>query len=119
MTGVAYAQRVFHLEREGFESKQGWTIKAMHSKETSPVQDEYAPTVLFQETLGHLASLDMMSGEVKPLPVHFHYIWIRVTKASARGRYICAHDISTLTCCLTCVIICPQRQKVCVCSLAT
>lgn len=63
MTGVAYAQRVFHLEREGFESKQGWTIKAMHSKETSPVQDEYAPTVLFQETLGHLASLDMMSGE--------------------------------------------------------
>lgn len=63
MTGVAYAQRVLHSEREAFESEQGWTIKTMHSKEPSPGQDEYAPTVLFQETLGYLATLDMMSGE--------------------------------------------------------
>ncbi|KAI5060179.1 hypothetical protein GOP47_0025116 [Adiantum capillus-veneris] len=63
MTGVAYAQRVLHAERAAFESEQGWVIRTMHSKEPSPVQDEYAPTVLFQETLRHLASLDMMSGE--------------------------------------------------------
>ena len=66
MTGVAYAARVLHQEREAFETEQGWTIKTMHSKVPSPVRDEYAPTVLFQETLGHLASLDMMSGEVRP-----------------------------------------------------
>ncbi|MCO5581182.1 hypothetical protein L7F22_035060 [Adiantum nelumboides] len=63
MTGVAYAQRVLHAERQAFENGQGWVIKTMHSKEPSPVQDEYAPTVLFQETLRHLASLDMMSGQ--------------------------------------------------------
>ncbi|KAH7372669.1 hypothetical protein KP509_17G015700 [Ceratopteris richardii] len=63
MTGVAYAQRVLHAERESFEKEQGWTIKAMHSKKPSPIQDEYAPTVLYQETLSHLASIDMMSGE--------------------------------------------------------
>ena len=78
MTGVAYASRVLHIERDAFEREQGWTIKTMHSKEPSPVRDEYAPTVLFQETLGHLASLDMMSGEVRPsfmcMCVHVNYI---------------------------------------------
>jgi hypothetical protein len=64
MTGVAYAHKVLHSEREEFERKQGWSIKTMHSKETSPVREEYAPTIFSQETIGYLVSLDMMSGEV-------------------------------------------------------
>lgn len=63
MTGVAYAHRVLHAERDSFERMQGWTIKTMHSKEPSPVLDEYAPTIFSQETIGYLVSLDMMSGE--------------------------------------------------------
>ncbi|KAI5072198.1 hypothetical protein GOP47_0012304 [Adiantum capillus-veneris] len=63
ITGVAYAHRVFHHEREAFEKEQGWTIKTMHSKEPSPVHDEYAPTIFSQETIGYIVSLDMMSGE--------------------------------------------------------
>ncbi|KAJ7294616.1 hypothetical protein O6H91_Y244600 [Diphasiastrum complanatum] len=63
MTGVAYAIRVLHSQREQFEREQGWVIKKMHSNELQPAQDEYAPTVLTQDTLSHLASLDLMSGE--------------------------------------------------------
>ncbi|MCO5579778.1 hypothetical protein L7F22_033640 [Adiantum nelumboides] len=63
MTGVAYAHRVQHVERDAFERMQGWTIKSMHSRETSPAYDEYAPTIFSQETIGYLVSLDMMSGE--------------------------------------------------------
>eukprot|EP00250_Pteridium_aquilinum_P007526 c17218_g1_i1 orf=539-1990(+) len=63
MTGVAYAHKVLHSERDAFEKMQGWTIKTMHSKESSPVLDEYAPTIFSQETIGYLVSLDMMSGE--------------------------------------------------------
>lgn len=63
MSGVAYAQKVLHLEREKFEKQQGWTIKMMKSKEPSPVQDEYAPAIFSQETISYIASLDMMSGE--------------------------------------------------------
>eukprot|EP00250_Pteridium_aquilinum_P034019 c6883_g1_i1 orf=865-1761(+) len=63
MTGVAYAHRVFHHEREAFEREHGWTIKTMHSKEPSPMHDEYAPTIFSQETIGYIVSLDMMSGE--------------------------------------------------------
>ncbi|KAJ7296812.1 hypothetical protein O6H91_Y097300 [Diphasiastrum complanatum] len=63
MSGVAYAQRVLHPEREAFEKAQGWIIKRMHSNDVQPARGEYAPTVLTQETLSHLASLDMMSGE--------------------------------------------------------
>jgi histidine kinase 2/3/4 (cytokinin receptor) len=64
MSGVAYAQKVLHLEREKFERQQGWTIKMMKSKEPSHVQDEYAPAIFSQETISYIASLDMMSGEV-------------------------------------------------------
>lgn len=63
MTGVAYAHRVFHHQREAFEKEQGWIIKTMHTKEPSPVHDEYAPTIFSQETIGYIVSLDMMSGE--------------------------------------------------------
>ncbi|KAK8958229.1 Histidine kinase 4 [Platanthera guangdongensis] len=62
LTGVAYAQRVLHSERESFESQQGWTIKTM-KQEPSPVQDEYAPVIFSQETVFYLEALDMMSGE--------------------------------------------------------
>ncbi|KAH7285202.1 hypothetical protein KP509_33G017600 [Ceratopteris richardii] len=63
MTGVAYAHRVWHSERDAFERIQGWTIKTMHSRETSPAYEEYAPTIFSQETINYLVSLDMMSGE--------------------------------------------------------
>lgn len=63
MTGVAYAHKVLHSDREAFEKEQGWTIKTMHSKEPSPVRDEYAPTIFSQETIGYIVSLDMMSGK--------------------------------------------------------
>lgn len=63
MTGVAYAHKVLHSDRDAFERMHGWTIKTMHSKEPIPVHDEYAPTIFSQETIGYLVSLDMMSGE--------------------------------------------------------
>ncbi|CAM8948102.1 unnamed protein product [Rhodiola kirilowii] len=63
LSGVAYAQRVLNSERENFETQLGWTIKTMQTEEPSPVRDEYAPVIFSQETVSHLASLDMMSGE--------------------------------------------------------
>lgn len=63
LSGVAYAQRVVHADREGFERQQGWIIKTM-KHEKSPVQDEYAPVVYSQETVSYIEGLDMMSGEV-------------------------------------------------------
>lgn len=63
MSGVAYAHRVHHSEREQFEKWQGWTIKSMKSREPSPIQDEYAPAIFFQETISYVGSLDMLSGE--------------------------------------------------------
>lgn len=62
LSGVAYAKRVVHSERESFEKQQGWTIKTM-KKEPSPEQDEYAPVIFSQETVSYIESLDMMSGE--------------------------------------------------------
>ncbi|XP_010936875.1 probable histidine kinase 4 [Elaeis guineensis] len=62
LSGVAYAQRVVHSERELFESQQGWMIKTM-KREPSPVQDEYAPVIYSQETISYIEALDMMSGE--------------------------------------------------------
>ncbi|XP_008787902.1 probable histidine kinase 4 isoform X1 [Phoenix dactylifera] len=62
LSGVAYAQRVVHSERELFENQQGWTIKTM-KQEPSPVQDEYAPVIYSQETVSYIEALDMMSGE--------------------------------------------------------
>uniref|UniRef100_A0A7N0TGF9 histidine kinase n=1 Tax=Kalanchoe fedtschenkoi TaxID=63787 RepID=A0A7N0TGF9_KALFE len=63
LSGVAYAQRVLNSEREKFEKQLGWTIKTMQTEEPSPVREEYAPVIFTQETVSHLASLDMMSGE--------------------------------------------------------
>lgn len=75
-SGVAYALRVRHSEREGFEKRQGWTIKKMETEDQtlvqdctpenldpSPVQDEYAPVIFSQETVSHIVSIDMMSGK--------------------------------------------------------
>ncbi|KAF3785577.1 Histidine kinase 4 [Nymphaea thermarum] len=62
LSGVAYAQRVMHSERESFERQQGWTIKTM-KREASPIQDEYAPAIFSQETISYIESLDMMSGQ--------------------------------------------------------
>ncbi|KAF9623439.1 hypothetical protein IFM89_003023 [Coptis chinensis] len=62
MSGVAYAHRVLHSNREKFEQQQGWTIKTM-SRDPSPVKDEYAPVIFSQETVSYIESIDMMSGE--------------------------------------------------------
>ncbi|KAJ8759088.1 hypothetical protein K2173_003326 [Erythroxylum novogranatense] len=74
-SGVAYAVRVLHSEREQFEKQQGWTIKRMdileqnpvHKDdynpellEASPIQEEYAPVIFAQDTISHVVSLDMM-----------------------------------------------------------
>ncbi|PIA51091.1 hypothetical protein AQUCO_01100132v1 [Aquilegia coerulea] len=73
-SGVAYAVKVLHSEREEFEKQQGWTIKRMDKLEQTPVQDaevlepsplqeEYAPVIFAQETISHVISLDMLSGK--------------------------------------------------------
>lgn len=64
MSGVAYAERVLHSNREMFERTHGWTIKEMFSKERQHDFDEYAPTTMSQDTVSYLTSLDMMSGQV-------------------------------------------------------
>nr|ABD79028.1 histidine kinase SHK278 [Striga asiatica] len=77
-SGVAYAVRVLHSEREQFEAQQGWTIKRMDKIEKNPVhddkynqadlepslvQEEYAPVIFAQETVAHVISVDMLSGK--------------------------------------------------------
>ncbi|KAL3501008.1 hypothetical protein ACH5RR_035457 [Cinchona calisaya] len=77
-SGVAYAVRVLQSERQKFEKLQGWTIKRMDSleqtpvhkdeyssevPEPSPVHEEYAPVIFAQDTIAHVISLDMLSGE--------------------------------------------------------
>ncbi|XP_076885656.1 histidine kinase 3-like [Bidens hawaiensis] len=72
-SGVAYAVRVLHSEREQFEKQQGWTIKKMplikkdkynpEELEPSPIQPEYAPVIFAQETVAHVISLDMFTGK--------------------------------------------------------
>ncbi|KAF8378020.1 hypothetical protein HHK36_029353 [Tetracentron sinense] len=77
-SGVAYAVRVLHPEREEFEKQQGWTIKRMdtleqtpvheddyasETLEPSPVRDEYAPVIFAQDTISHVISLDVLSGK--------------------------------------------------------
>ncbi|GKV16138.1 hypothetical protein SLEP1_g26820 [Rubroshorea leprosula] len=77
-SGVAYAARVLHSEKEQFEKQQGWTIKRMdkleqnpvhedecaqEALEPSPIQDEYAPVIFAQDTIAHVVSLDMLSGK--------------------------------------------------------
>ncbi|CAL0329711.1 unnamed protein product [Lupinus luteus] len=75
-SGVAYAVRVLHSEREQFEQQQGWTIKRMDTVEEKqvetndydpeklepyPIQEEYAPVIFAQDTLSHVISIDMLS----------------------------------------------------------
>ncbi|XP_057955518.1 histidine kinase 2 [Malania oleifera] len=75
-SGVAYALKVLHSEREQFEKEHGWTIKKMENEDQtlvqdcnpdnldpSPVRDEYAPVIFSQETVSHIVSIDMMSGK--------------------------------------------------------
>ncbi|XP_039007064.1 histidine kinase 3-like isoform X1 [Hibiscus syriacus] len=77
-SGVAYAVRVFHSEREQFEKQQGWTIKRMDTLEQdpvhkddynpdlfdpSPIQEEYAPVIFAQDVVSHVVSIDMLSGK--------------------------------------------------------
>ncbi|KAK6784820.1 hypothetical protein RDI58_018275 [Solanum bulbocastanum] len=75
-SGVAYALRVRHSEREEFEKLHGWTIKKMESEDQTlaqdyipanldpaPDQDEYAPVIFSQQTVSHIVSIDMMSGK--------------------------------------------------------
>ncbi|KAA8533325.1 hypothetical protein F0562_033142 [Nyssa sinensis] len=77
-SGVAYAVRVLHSEREQFEKQQGWTIRRMdtleqtpvhedeynsEALEPSPIQEEYAPVIFAQDTISHVVSLDMLSGK--------------------------------------------------------
>lgn len=83
-SGVAYAVRVLHSEREHFEKQQGWTIKRMDPPDQVPVhkdvddgeeseaaepsliqpnQEEYAPVIFAQETVAHVVSIDMLSGK--------------------------------------------------------
>ncbi|PWA44906.1 histidine kinase 3 [Artemisia annua] len=72
-SGVAYAVRVLHSEREQFEKQQGWTIKKMtpvdkdeynpDELEPSPIQQEYAPVIFAQDTVAHVISLDMLTGK--------------------------------------------------------
>ncbi|KAM1358774.1 hypothetical protein ACFX15_045004 [Malus domestica] len=75
-SGVAYALKVTHAEREQFEKEHGWTIKKMETEDQTlvqdfiteslapaPVQDEYAPVIFSQETVSHIVSIDMMSGK--------------------------------------------------------
>ncbi|RRT63856.1 hypothetical protein B296_00042364, partial [Ensete ventricosum] len=83
MSGVAYALRVLHREREEFEKQHGWKIKKMETEyqflvkddynpeklDPSPVQDEYAPVIFSQETVSHIVSIDMMSGKSNHLGV--------------------------------------------------
>ncbi|XP_051148694.1 histidine kinase 3-like isoform X2 [Andrographis paniculata] len=77
-SGVAYAVRVLHAEREQFEIQHGLTIKRMDNVEQtpvhedeydpadlepSPVQEEYAPVIFAQDTVAHVISVDVMSGK--------------------------------------------------------
>ncbi|XP_062229997.1 probable histidine kinase 3 [Phragmites australis] len=71
-SGVAYAVRVAHPEREQFERQQGWSIKKMYSsKKQSPGPGdaevcepalEYAPVIFAQDAYKHVISFDMLSG---------------------------------------------------------
>ncbi|KAK8669354.1 hypothetical protein V6N13_106787 [Hibiscus sabdariffa] len=75
-SGVAYALKVLHSEREQFEKQHGWTIKKMETEDQTlvqdcltenldpaPIKDEYAPVIFSQETVAHIVSIDMMSGK--------------------------------------------------------
>lgn len=78
-SGVAYAVRVLHSEKEQFEKQQGWTIKRLDTLEPNqvhkndyapealappPIEEEYAPVIFAQDTVAHVISFDMLSGKV-------------------------------------------------------
>ena len=80
-SGVAYAVRVTHAEREQFERQQGWSIKKMYSSkkqsssspgpgdaEVREPAEEYAPVIFAQNAYKHVISFDMLSGNVSTLP---------------------------------------------------
>ncbi|CAN6549197.1 unnamed protein product [Malus baccata var. baccata] len=71
-SGVAYAVRVLHSEKEEFEKQQGWSIKRMdtleqnqvHRNDYAPeVQEEYAPVIFAQDNIRHVISFDILSGK--------------------------------------------------------
>jgi histidine kinase 2/3/4 (cytokinin receptor) len=77
-SGVAYAVRVTHAERDQFERQQGWSIKKMYSsnKKYGPSGDaaaaeirepaeEYAPVIFAQDAYKNVISFDMLSGDVR------------------------------------------------------
>ncbi|GMP57586.1 hypothetical protein CsSME_00021606 [Camellia sinensis var. sinensis] len=89
-SGVAYAVRVLHSEREQFEKQQGWTIRRMDTLEQtpvhkdeynpeilepSPIQEEYAPVIFAQDIISHVVSIDMLSGKVNSLFIFLHIYW--------------------------------------------
>ncbi|CAL4972396.1 unnamed protein product [Urochloa decumbens] len=68
-SGVAYAVKVRHDEREQFERQQGWSIKKMYSSkkqagdaEVREPAEEYAPVIFAQDAYKHVISFDMLSG---------------------------------------------------------
>ena len=73
-SGVAYAVRITHAEREQFERQQGWSIKKMYSSkkqagdaEVREPAEEYAPVIFAQNAYKHVISFDMLSGNVSTL----------------------------------------------------
>nr|CDM85789.1 unnamed protein product [Triticum aestivum] len=73
-SGVAYAVRVTHAERDQFERQQGWSIKKMYSSPNSQgpgdaavaeirgPAEEYAPVIFAQDAYMNVISFDMLSG---------------------------------------------------------
>ncbi|WVZ77071.1 hypothetical protein U9M48_024973 [Paspalum notatum var. saurae] len=71
-SGVAYAARVMHAERELFERQQAWPIKKLYSpgagdaagdySEVRELAEEYAPVIFAEDAYKHVISLDMLSG---------------------------------------------------------
>ncbi|WVZ67610.1 hypothetical protein U9M48_016663 [Paspalum notatum var. saurae] len=68
-SGVAYAVKVTHAEREQFERQQGWSIKQLYSlpgdvgdAEVRGPEEEYAPVIFAQDAYKHVISFDMLSG---------------------------------------------------------
>uniref|UniRef100_A0A8R7QMQ2 histidine kinase n=2 Tax=Triticum urartu TaxID=4572 RepID=A0A8R7QMQ2_TRIUA len=72
-SGVAYAVRVTHAERDQFERQQGWSIKKMYSPNSQGEGDaagamirepdeEYAPVIFAQDAYKNVISFDMLSG---------------------------------------------------------
>lgn len=108
ISGVAYALRVEHSDRAEFEKRYGWVIKKMDSGDHSsvrneympenldpaPINPEYAPVILSQESVSHILSIDMMSGKVSK-------------KNIAR-----THHSDLLLNCLTLILVCRKTVKI-------